>query len=159
MEGKKFKELVGDLVEVNDPITNFKIEKPKELEMFRKIVSQLKVLARSHPEDKYLLVAGLRYLGNVVAVTGDGINDGPALKKADVGFSMGLTGSEVAKEASDIVLMDDNFASIITAIKWGRNIYCSIRKFLQFQLTVNIVALYICFIGGVILGESPLTPI
>ncbi len=89
-------------------------------------------MARSRPEDKYLLVCGLRQLGNIVAVTGDGTNDAPALKKADVGFSMGITGTEVAKESSDIVLLDDNFASIITAIKWGRNIYSSIRKFLQF---------------------------
>jgi P-type E1-E2 ATPase len=90
----------------------------------------MKVLAGSSPSDKYLLVTGLRYLQNIVAVTGDGTNDAPALKKADVGFSMGIVGSEVAKEASDIVLLDDNFASIIVAILWGRNIYSSIRKFL-----------------------------
>jgi len=90
------------------------------------------VLARSSPTDKYLLVTGLKNEGEVVAVTGDGTNDAPALKKADVGFAMGQAGTEVAKEASDIVLLDDNFSSIITAIKWGRNIYASIRKFLQF---------------------------
>lgn len=90
------------------------------------------MLARSSPTDKYLLVTGLKNEGEVVAVTGDGTNDAPALKKADVGFAMGQAGTEVAKEASDIVLLDDNFSSIITAIKWGRNIYASIRKFLQF---------------------------
>jgi len=92
----------------------------------------LQVLARSTPEDKYILVTGLKEIGHVVAVTGDGTNDAPALKKADVGFAMGITGTEVAKEASDIVLLDDNFSSIITAIKWGRNIFTNVRKFLQF---------------------------
>jgi Ca2+ transporting ATPase len=97
---------------------------------FREVAKRLKVLARSTPEDKYMLVTGLKAEGAVVAVTGDGTNDAPALKKADVGFAMGITGTEVAKEASDIILLDDNFASIITAVKWGRNIYTNVRKFL-----------------------------
>ncbi len=92
----------------------------------------MRVLARSRPEDKYLLVTGLRELGDVVAVTGDGTNDAPALKKADVGFAMGITGTEIAKHAADIIIMDDNFASIVKACMWGRNIYDNIRKFLQF---------------------------
>lgn len=71
-------------------------------------------------------------LGNIVAVTGDGANDGPALRKADVGFAMGESGCDIAKEAADIILIDDNFSSIITACKWGRNIYNCIRKFIQF---------------------------
>jgi len=97
---------------------------------FREIVKDLKVLARSTPMDKYILVSGLMSEGKVVAVTGDGTNDAPALKRANVGFSMGLSGTEVAKEASDIVLLDDNFGSLVTSIKWGRNVYASIRKFL-----------------------------
>jgi len=95
-------------------------------------MKKLRVLARSSPEDKYMLVMGLKENGQVVAVTGDGTNDAPALKKADVGFAMGITGTEVAKDACDIVLLDDNFASIVTAVKWGRNIYTNVRKFLQF---------------------------
>jgi Ca2+ transporting ATPase len=98
-------------------------------------------------------------LGNVVAVTGDGTNDAPALKKADIGFAMGIMGTEVAKEASGIIILDDNFKSIITAVKWGRNIFDCVRKFLQFQLTVNVVAMFMVFLGGVVLRESPFTPI
>lgn len=89
-------------------------------------------MARSRPEDKYAFVLGLRDENEVVAVTGDGTNDAPALKKADVGFAMGIAGTQVAKDASDIILTDDNFSSIVKAVLWGRNIYDSIRKFLQF---------------------------
>ena len=84
------------------------------------MVPKLEVLARSSPEDKRILVRKLKAMGETVAVTGDGTNDAPALKAADVGFSMGIAGTEVAKEASQIVLMDDNFRSIIVALKWGR---------------------------------------
>ena len=106
---------------------------------------KLRVLARSSPQDKYILVNGIvdskLYKGSEVgAVTGDGTNDGPALKRADVGFAMGIQGTDVAKEASDIILTDDNFSSIVKAVMWGRNVYDAIAKFLQFQLTVNLVA-------------------
>jgi len=117
------------------------------------------VLARSRPEDKYLLVTGLKEMGDVVAVTGDGTNDAPALKKADVGFAMGITGTDVAKHAADIIVMDDNFASIVKACMWGRSVYDNIRKFLLFQLTANVVALFTAFVGSVVLKESPLQPI
>ncbi len=95
-------------------------------EEFDRIINRLDVLSRSRPEDKYALVVGLIERGNVVAVTGDGTNDAPALKKADVGFAMGIQGTQVARDACDIVLLDDNFNSIVKAIMWGRNIYDSI---------------------------------
>ena len=100
------------------------------IENFRLIRDQLRVLARSSPDDKYLITTGLKKLDHVVAMTGDGTNDAPALKRADVGFAMGIAGTEVAKEAADIILLDDNFASIVTAVKWGRNIFTCVRKFL-----------------------------
>ncbi|CEG77142.1 Putative Calcium-translocating P-type ATPase, PMCA-type [Rhizopus microsporus] len=112
------------------------------------ILPQLRVLARSSPEDKRLLVNDLRQLGEVVAVTGDGTNDGPALKAADVGFSMGIAGTEVAKEASSIILMDDNFSSIVKAISWGRCVNDSVKKFLQFQLTVNVTAVMLTILSA-----------
>ncbi|POR37192.1 Calcium-transporting ATPase [Tolypocladium paradoxum] len=110
---------------------------------------KLQVLARSSPEDKRILVTKLKALGETVAVTGDGTNDAPALKAADVGFSMGISGTEVAKEASAIVLMDDNFASIVTALKWGRAVNDAVQKFLQFQITVNITAVLLAFVTAV----------
>jgi len=114
-----------------------------------KMIPNLQVLARSSPEDKRILVKRLKELGETVAVTGDGTNDAPALKTADVGFSMGIAGTEVAKEASAIILMDDNFASIVKAMMWGRAVNDAVKKFLQFQITVNITAVLLTFITAV----------
>ncbi|XP_026881677.2 plasma membrane calcium-transporting ATPase 3a isoform X5 [Electrophorus electricus] len=149
MEGKDF----------NRRIRNEKGE--VEQERIDKIWPKLRVLARSSPTDKHTLVKGIidsttGEQRQVVAVTGDGTNDGPALKKADVGFAMGIAGTDVAKEASDIILTDDNFSSIVKAVMWGRNVYDSISKFLQFQLTVNVVAVIVAFTGACITQDSPL---
>ncbi|KAF7459712.1 Hypothetical predicted protein [Marmota monax] len=149
LEGKEF----------NRRIRNEKGE--IEQERIDKIWPKLRVLARSSPTDKHTLVKGIidsthTEQRQVVAVTGDGTNDGPALKKADVGFAMGIAGTDVAKEASDIILTDDNFSSIVKAVMWGRNVYDSISKFLQFQLTVNVVAVIVAFTGACITQDSPL---
>ncbi|KAI7878578.1 PMCA-type calcium-translocating P-type ATPase [Lichtheimia hyalospora FSU 10163] len=113
-----------------------------------RIIPRLQVLARSSPIDKTLVVTRLQQLDEVVAIVGDGCNDGPALKLANVGFAMGVTGTEVAKEASDIILMDDNFNSILQALKWGRAVNDGVRKFLTFQLTVNIAAVVLSFVSA-----------
>ncbi|XP_074644594.1 plasma membrane calcium-transporting ATPase 2-like isoform X2 [Tubulanus polymorphus] len=152
LEGKEFNRRIRD---ENDEVQQHLLDK---------VWPQLRVLARSSPQDKYTLVKGIidsKLTSNreVVAVTGDGTNDGPALKKADVGFAMGIAGTDVAKEASDIILTDDNFTSIVKAVMWGRNVYDSIAKFLQFQLTVNVVAVLVAFLGACAIKDSPLKAI
>ncbi|KAI9182736.1 hypothetical protein LWI28_028360 [Acer negundo] len=122
-------------------------------------VNKIRVMARSSPFDKLLMVQCLKQIGHVVAVTGDGTNDAPALKEADIGLSMGIQGTEVAKESSDIVILDDNFSSVVTVLRWGRCVYNNIQKFIQFQLTVNVAALVINFVAAVSAGEVPLTAV
>ena len=142
----------------NEVVIDVRKEKIKNIKNFKKIIRNLKVIARSLPIHKYALVVGLKSLKNVVAVTGDGTNDVPALSKSDVGISM-FSGTDIAKESSDIILMDNNFSSIITAIIYGRNIYENIRKFLQFQLSVNFSAVLAVFFCSIIGNKTPLTAI
>ncbi|KAJ1400645.1 P-type ATPase [Sesbania bispinosa] len=123
------------------------------------IVERISVMGRSSPNDKLLLVQALRRKGHVVAVTGDGTNDAPALHEADIGLAMGIQGTEVAKESSDIIILDDNFASVVKVVKWGRSVYANIQKFIQFQLTVNIAALVINVVAAFSSGDIPLNTV
>ena len=149
---------VGIITSSNDIVLTSDELKLKTDDEVKAILPRLKVLARSLPQDKSRLVRLSEEMGLVVGMTGDGVNDAPALKKADVGFAMG-SGTEVAKEASDIVILDDNFLSISKAILYGRTIFKSIRKFIVFQLTVNICAVSLSIIGPFIGVETPVTVI
>ncbi|CAN6915337.1 unnamed protein product [Brassica oleracea] len=123
------------------------------------ICEEISVMGRSSPNDKLLLVQSLKRKGHVVAVTGDGTNDAPALHEADIGLSMGIQGTEVAKEKSDIIILDDNFESVVKVVRWGRSVYANIQKFIQFQLTVNVAALVINVVAAISSGDVPLTAV
>lgn len=124
---------------------------------FIKMLSKIKVIARSTPGIKMRVVNALKSIGHVVAVTGDGINDAPAIKNADVGIAMGITGTEVSKEASDIILLDDSFSTIVRAVHWGRGIYENFQRFIQFQLTVNLSSVLVILISILTGLKSPFT--
>ncbi|XP_066357326.1 probable calcium-transporting ATPase 9, plasma membrane-type [Miscanthus floridulus] len=135
----------------------FRNKSPEEM---RDLIPKIQVMARSLPLDKHTLVTNLRGMfKEVVAVTGDGTNDAPALHEADIGLAMGIAGTEVAKESADVIVLDDNFTTIINVARWGRAVYINIQKFVQFQLTVNIVALVINFVSACITGSAPLTAV
>ncbi|GAB4846897.1 Calcium-transporting ATPase 2, plasma membrane-type [Ancistrocladus abbreviatus] len=132
----------------------------KNLEELNELIPKIQVMARSSPLDKHTLVKHLRTTFNeVVAVTGDGTNDAPALHEADIGLAMGIAGTEVAKESADVIILDDNFSTIVTVARWGRSVYTNIQKFVQFQLTVNVVALIVNFSSACLTGEAPFTAV
>lgn len=147
--------LTDDGIAIEGP--DFRNKSPDEL---RDLIPKIQVMARSLPLDKHMLVTNLRGMfQEVVAVTGDGTNDAPALHEADIGLAMGIAGTEVAKESADVIVLDDNFTTIINVARWGRAVYINIQKFVQFQLTVNIVALVINFVSACITGSAPLTAV
>jgi len=143
---------------LNIPIQKLKNDTIKNKEHFKKIVSNLRIMARSKPIHKYALVVGLKELNYIVAVTGDGTNDAPALSKSDVGFSM-FDGTDIAKNSSDIILMNNNFSSIVSAIKYGRNIIDNLRKFIQFQLIINLTVCSFIVICSCIGSQTPIKSI
>lgn len=156
LEGPKFCEL---LQEYKSKDSNKNITETKDKKKFIEFIDNLRVIARCRPKDKLEIVNYLKEQGEIVGVTGDGSNDGPALRAATVGLSMGITGTDIAKAASDIIILDDNFSSIVKSVMWGRSIFDNIRKFLQFQCCVNLSALSIVFISSIIDGKEPLKPI
>ncbi|KAJ4977871.1 hypothetical protein NE237_008651 [Protea cynaroides] len=147
--------LTNDGLAIEGP--DFRRMSPEEM---KELIPRIQVMARSLPMDKHTLVTRLRNMfGEVVAVTGDGTNDAPALHESDIGLAMGIAGTEVAKENADVIIMDDNFATIVNVARWGRAVYINIQKFVQFQLTVNIVALVLNFVSACIVGSAPLTAV
>ncbi|KAG8377538.1 hypothetical protein BUALT_Bualt08G0043600 [Buddleja alternifolia] len=147
--------LTDDGIAIEGP--EFRMKSDAELQ---ELIPKLQVMARSSPMDKHTLVRHLRSMfDEVVAVTGDGTNDAPALHEADIGLAMGISGTEVAKESADVIILDDNFSTIVTVAKWGRSVYINIQKFVQFQLTVNVVALIVNFSSACLTGSAPLTAV
>ncbi|KAM0948760.1 putative P-type Ca(2+) transporter [Dioscorea sansibarensis] len=147
--------LTDDGLAIEGP--DFRSKSPEEM---KDLIPKIQVMARSLPLDKHKLVTNLRSMFNeVVAVTGDGTNDAPALHESDIGLAMGVAGTEVAKENADVIVMDDNFTTIVNVARWGRAVYINIQKFVQFQLTVNVVALMVNFVSACIIGNAPLTAV
>ncbi|CAN7033587.1 unnamed protein product [Brassica rapa subsp. trilocularis] len=147
--------LTDDGIAIEGPVF-----REKSQEELLELIPKIQVMARSSPMDKHTLVKQLRTtFDEVVAVTGDGTNDAPALHEADIGLAMGIAGTEVAKESADVIILDDNFSTTVTVAKWGRSVYINIQKFVQFQLTVNVVALIVNFSSACLTGDAPLTAV
>lgn len=142
---------------INQVMLGNEIDKLTETEFINKI-KNINVFARVSPEHKVKIIRALKSTGNIVAMTGDGVNDAPSLKSADVGISMGITGTDVAKNASDIILIDDNFSTIVTSIEEGRNIYNNIKKSILFLLTCNLGEIFTIFLSMMFMLPIPLNP-
>ena len=158
MDAKDFREQCGPLEKGEDEEGNAEYNLPNQ-QAFNQIIENLKVLGRATPEDKLLLTVGLQNMDQAkkVAVVGDGINDLEALAQANVSFAMG-GGKSISRNNASMVLTNNDFNSVTKAVQWGRNIYCNIRKFLQFQITCNLAAILTIIIGTIFLTESPLGP-
>jgi magnesium-transporting ATPase (P-type) len=155
MTGEEFLNKIGHYERLWNEENNEYDIKFSNNDLFNHVRKKLRIIARCSSEDKFVLVAGTKSRGGIVAMTGDSITDAESLKKADVGLCMG-SGCEVAKDNSDLIILDNDFYSIYRSIKWGKAIYVNIRKFIQFQLTINLVICFITVIGGCTIGKTPL---
>ncbi|HEX9331674.1 MAG TPA: HAD-IC family P-type ATPase, partial [Anaerolineales bacterium] len=151
-------ENIGMLQHGRQVMTGAQLDALSDQEL-KKVIEDTAVFARVSPEHKLRIVDALQANNEVVAMTGDGVNDAPAIKRADIGVSMGITGTDVAKETADMVLTDDNYASIVSAVEQGRVIYSNIRKFVYYLLSCNVAEIMIIFLGTLISHNSPLTAI
>ena len=158
MSGAEFSEFVGGFtVQRRRPRSTKSIYTLGNPENFRKCYRDLKVLYRARPDDKFLLIIGLKELGYCVATVGDGTADAPALSHADVGFCFGQSGTEIAKQASDILLIDDSFSGVVNSAKWGRNFYDSVKKIIQSQMTVIQVVVLLFIVSALGTSDYPFT--
>jgi Ca2+-transporting ATPase len=156
--GSAIAKKLGIINSEEEAIEGFKIENMTEEELVE-VAKDTNVFARVSPEHKVRIVRAIQKSGNIVAMTGDGVNDAPALKNADIGVAMGITGTDVSKEAADMILTDDNFSSIVNAVEEGRIIYSNIRKFVGFLLSCNIGEILIILVSMIANWGIPLVPI
>jgi P-type Ca2+ transporter type 2C len=154
--GATAKAIANEIGLEGDALTGSDLEKMSD-EQFYEVIDRVSIYARVNPGVKMRIVSAFKKKGHIVAMTGDGVNDAPALKAADIGVAMGITGTDVAKEASDMVLLDDKFSTIVEAIKEGRGIYHNIRKFIRYLLSCNIAEVILIFFGVIVLQELVLT--